>query len=224
MDEALTALGDPNVAFILFAVGLLALLAEVHAQTIVLGVAGAVALLLAIVGFSRLPVDLAGVALIVVAIVLFVLELNLTSHGLLGLAGIVCFALGASMLYRSGGEAGTGVAVSPAVIVVMVTVAVLVVAGVSWVAVRSRRTPPIDMRVVGEDGRILPVGARGRARTALAPAGVVDAGEESWSARSADGRPIEEGAEVHVTGADGLTLLVERTGSMDRRSGPTDPD
>ena len=139
MDDALAVLGDPNVAFILFAAGLLALLAEVHAPTILGGVAGVAALILALVGFSRLPVDVAGIALIVGAVILFVLELNLASHGLLGLAGVVAFTVGASMLYHAD-AAGAPVSVSPAVIGVMVAVRPMLVVSVPANSERVRLT------------------------------------------------------------------------------------
>jgi membrane-bound serine protease (ClpP class) len=210
VDDLLTPLADPNLAYILFAVGLLAVLVEMHSPNLVTGIAGAVAIVLAILGFSRLPIDIAGVLLIVAAVVLFVLELNVASHGLLGLAGVALLALGGLMLVHGStatGEPVAGVAIP--VIVAMSVIGAVVVAGLSWLAVRSRTEPVIDLHVAGDGGRILATGTRGRARTVLAPEGVIAAGEERWTARSADGSTVSAGTNVRVVGAEGLTILVE---------------
>ena len=68
------------------------------------GILGALAIILAFIGFGSLPLNVAGLLLIVLAMVLIGLELTVTSHGLLGLGGIVCFALGASALFTQPGD------------------------------------------------------------------------------------------------------------------------
>ena len=99
--QFLHLLSDPNIAFILFTIGFYGLLFELQNPNFVTGILGALAIILAFIGFGSLPLNVAGLLLIVLAIVLFVLELTVTSHGLLGLGGIVCFALGASALYTA---------------------------------------------------------------------------------------------------------------------------
>src|SRR6476661_1120769 len=96
-------LSDPNVAFILFTIGFYGLLFEVQSPNFVTGILGAIAIVLAFIGFGSLPLNVAGLVLIVLAIVMFVLEHTVVSHGLLTVGGIVCFALGASALYTQSG-------------------------------------------------------------------------------------------------------------------------
>ena len=92
---------DPNIAFILALVGLLGLYVEItHTGLILPGVVGAISLVLALFAFNVLPVNWAGVALILLAITLFVLEATVTSHGILALGGIVAMIAGGLMLVQ----------------------------------------------------------------------------------------------------------------------------
>jgi membrane-bound serine protease (ClpP class) len=88
-------LSDPNIAFVLFTIGLYGLIFELQNPNFVTGILGALALILAFIGFGSLPLNLAGLLLIAFGIVLFALETQIVSHGLLALGGIICFALGA---------------------------------------------------------------------------------------------------------------------------------
>ncbi|MET0773848.1 MAG: nodulation protein NfeD, partial [Candidatus Limnocylindrales bacterium] len=97
-------LADPNIAFILFTVGFYGLVFELQNPNFVTGILGAFAIILAFIGFGSLPLNIAGLLLIGLAIVLFVLELTVTSHGLLAIGGLVAFALGASALYTETGD------------------------------------------------------------------------------------------------------------------------
>ena len=96
-------LSDPNIAFILFTLGFYGLLFELQNPNFVTGILGAFAIILAFIGFGSLPLNIAGLLLIGLAIVLFVLELTVTSHGLLAIGGLVAFVLGASALYTEPG-------------------------------------------------------------------------------------------------------------------------
>ena len=97
-------LSDPNIAFVLFTIGLYGLIFELQNPNFVTGILGALAIILAFIGFGSLPLNLAGLMLIVLGVVLFVLEATVTSHGLLAIGGIICFALGASALYTDAGR------------------------------------------------------------------------------------------------------------------------
>ena len=92
-------LSDPNIAFILMTLGFYGLLFELQSPNFVTGILGAIALILAFVGFGSLPLNVAGVLLIGLAVVLFLLEFTVTSHGLLAVGGMICFVLGAFALY-----------------------------------------------------------------------------------------------------------------------------
>ena len=96
-------LSDPNVAFILLTLGFYGLLFELQSPNFVTGILGAIALILAFIGFGSLPLNVAGLLLIGLAVVLFLLEFTVTSHGLLAVGGLICFVLGAFTLYTAPG-------------------------------------------------------------------------------------------------------------------------
>ncbi len=97
-------LSDPNIAFILLTLGFYGLLFELQSPNFVTGILGAIALILAFIGFGSLPLNVAGLILIGLAVLLFVLETTVTSHGLLIVGGLVCFVLGAFTLYTAPGS------------------------------------------------------------------------------------------------------------------------
>jgi len=205
----LHVLADPNIAFILFTLGFYGLLFELGHPNFVTGILGAFALILAFIGFGSLPLNIAGLILIGLAVVLFVLELTVTSHGLLTVGGLAAFVLGASALYTTpGNPTGPDVSVAWPVIALMTLATAGVVALIVTVVLRARRLPPISRGVTGK-GTLTPPGTEGEVRRALLPIGSVYAAGEEWSARSASGVPIERGMPVRVVSQDGLTLVVE---------------
>jgi len=137
--------------------------------------------------------------------VLFGLEVTVTSHGLLGFGGVVCFAFGASALFTGPIDPFEPVArvAFPVIFVSTATLGVILVLMV-FGAIRSRGI-----------GLALPMGAHvalgtpGEVRSPLSPIGSVLAGGEEWSARTADGRSLDRGTPVRVVKVEGLTLTVE---------------
>jgi membrane-bound serine protease (ClpP class) len=207
--QFLHLLADPNIAFILFTIGTYGLLYEVISPNFTTGILGALSILLAFIGFGSLPLDIGGLLLIALAIVLFVLELTVTSHGLLTIAGLVTFALGAAALYTEPGTpTAPNVEVALPVLGAMVALTAGFMAIVLWFAVRTHRVPPMPIGATA-GGPTLPLGTAGSVRRPLAPLGSVFAAGEEWTARTADDRPIERGTPVRVVGQEGLTLLVE---------------
>ncbi|HEY6013465.1 MAG TPA: NfeD family protein, partial [Candidatus Limnocylindrales bacterium] len=201
-------LSDPTIAFLLFSAGSAGIIAELWSPNFVTGILGALALILAFIGLGALPLNVGGLLLILLAMVLFGLEVTVTSHGLLGVGGLVCFALGASALFTEPGDPFEPVVrVAPIVIVVTTATAAAFLALVVWAAVRSR-TMLSPSGVVGS-AATLPPGSMGIVRRPLEPLGSIHAAGEEWSARSVDGRPLDRGAQVRVVSTDGLTLLVE---------------
>ncbi len=97
-------LSDPTIAFLLLSVGSAGLIAELWSPNFVTGILGGLAVILAFIGLGTLPLNVGGLLLIILAMVLFGLEVTVTSHGLLGFGGLVCFALGASALYHGAGR------------------------------------------------------------------------------------------------------------------------
>ena len=198
-------LSDPNIAALLFSVGSLGLIYELMSPNFVTGILGGMAVILAFVGSDSLPLNVAGILLIGLAMVLFVLEWNVVSHGLLTIGGLVCFALGLSALYTAPGDPFqplVGVAL-PLIAVMTGTFAVLM-GLITVAAVRTRQ-----MAMPGLVGIDVSSGMHGVVKRPLEPMGSVQVGGEEWTARSADDRPIERGTPVKVVAVDGLTVLVE---------------
>ena len=198
-------LSDPTIALLLFSTGSAGLLAELYSPNFVTGILGALMVLLALIGLGTLPLNVGGLLLIVFGMVLFGLELTVTSHGLLGVGGLVCFALGASALFSGPVDPFEPVVrVAPTVIVVVTATLGAIMALIVVGAVRSRR---IGLAApLGGQGII---GTTGEVRSPLTPIGSVVAGGEEWSARTADGRSLDRGAAVRIVKVDGLTLTVE---------------
>jgi membrane-bound serine protease (ClpP class) len=206
-------LSDPNIAFILFTVGFYGLLFELQSPNFVTGILGALAIILAFIGFGSLPLNLAGLILIGLAVILFVLEFTVASHGLLTVGGLLCFALGAFALYTEpGNPTAPDVQVALPLILVMTATTATFMGIAVIMLLRARR----EARFAGYGAggtSIVPAGTEGEVKSPLAPMGSVYAVGEEWTARTADGRSLERGAKVAVIGQDGLTLIVEPAGS-----------
>ena len=206
LQALLHLLSDANVAFVLFTIGFYGLIFEVQNPNFATGIIGAIAILLAFIGFGSLPLNVAGLLLVALGLVLVVLETQITSHGLLSVGAVICVALGAAALYTEpGSPTAPDVSVALPVILVVVGMTAAFAVLITTVAFRARhaRLSPIlvgSLRVVGEGGKV--------ARP-IDPVGSVLAVGEEWSARSVDGHPIARGVPVRVIRQDGLTLYVE---------------
>jgi len=198
IESILVWVANPNIAFLLGAVGVLCLYLEfTHPGMVAPGVIGAIALVLALYAFNFLPINYAGVLLIMTALALFALEAKLTSHGVLAAGGIVAMVLGAMILIKSPWPEARirfPTALSVALPLGIITVILLQFA----LAAKRRKA------VTGEAGMI---GLIGVAQTDLDPAGEIKVHGELWRARTT-GR-IPQGARVRVREIEGLTLVVE---------------
>jgi membrane-bound serine protease (ClpP class) len=202
-------LSDPNIAFILFTLGFYGIFFELQNPNYVTGILGAFALILAFIGFGSLPLNIAGLLLIGLAVILFVLEFTVTSGGLLTIGGLVAFALGASALYTEPGDpTAPDVSVAPEIIVLMTAVTGVIVLAMMFVVMRQRRKPQTVVGVSHITQPLVPLGTPGEVRRPLDPTGTIYAAGEEWTARSVTGT-LERGATVHVTGNDGMVLRVE---------------
>ena len=204
-------LSDPNIAFILLTLGFYGLLFELQSPNFVTGILGAIALILAFVGFGNLPLNVAGVLLIGLAVILFLLEFTVTSHGLLAVGGLICFVLGASALYTAPGTpTAPNVSVATPLIVFMAAITAGYVTLVLVTVVRARQRSRAYASAYGAGGTSqVPTGSDGVVKASLAPLGVVYAVGEEWTARSENGAEILPGEVVRVVGQEGLTLIVE---------------
>jgi membrane-bound serine protease (ClpP class) len=199
-------LSDPNIAFILFTVGFYGLIFELQNPNFVTGILGGIAIILAFIGFGSLPLNVGGLLLIGLAVILFILELNIVSHGLLTVGGLVCFALGAAALYTEPGTpTAPDVSVALPVIATMTLMTALLMGLIVFAAIRTRRLTTAE----GLIGAGLSASAIGEVRRPLTPIGSVYAGGEEWTARAADERPLARGTSVRIVRQEGLTLVVE---------------
>jgi membrane-bound serine protease (ClpP class) len=198
--ELLKALSDPNIAYLLMTLGTIGLLAELYNPGAILpGIVGAISLILGFYSLQSLPINYAGVLLLLLGIVLFVLEATVTSYGLLAIGGILSMLLGSLMLIKTDAPF---LQISWAVIVPVIGFAALVTFAMVGMGMRAMRRRP----VTGSEGMI---GLVGMAKTALAPKGQVAVRGELWEAMSDE--PVEAGVMVEVTAIEGLTLRVKST-------------
>jgi len=190
---------NPNLAFILALLGLIGMYVEItHTGMILPGVVGAISLVLALFAFNLLPVNWAGVALILLAITLFVLEATVTSHGILALGGIVSMIAGAVMLVQ-GPIPQLRIQLSTA-LAVTIPVAIITVFLVRLVYLSRQKKS-----IAGAEGMI---GEEGIAKSDINPDGRVLVHGEYWNASSE--KPIPAGSRVRVRKVHGLKLDVEQ--------------
>jgi membrane-bound serine protease (ClpP class) len=197
--KVLKHIADPNIAYILMMLGLAGLYFELaHPGVVLPGVVGALCLLLAFFAFQTLPVNFIGILLILLAFVFFILEVKVTSYGLLSLGGLISLLLGSMMLFRRG-ETGMGISWGVLIpTVVTVSLFFIVVAGIAF-RIHLRRSMSGAAGMVGE---------KGVAYTRLALEGQVFVHGEYWKAVSEE--PIAPGEPIEVVKVVGLKLLVRR--------------
>jgi membrane-bound serine protease (ClpP class) len=200
----LHVLSDPNIAFILFTIGFYGILSELFHPNFFSGPVGVIALVLAFIGSNSLPLNIGGLLLILLGIGLFILELHVTSYGLLTIGGVVAIVLGAFALWTGVNpqEDAINVSISPWLLALVVALSLAYVYGIVRALMAMRNRPVMARPVMGL------VGAGGVAQTLIAPRGIAFAGGEAWSARSA-GPEIAQGSPVRIVGVDGLELIVE---------------
>jgi membrane-bound serine protease (ClpP class) len=199
----LGVVADPNVAYLLFGFGCLGLLFELmHPGAVLPGVVGVICLILGFYGLSVLPVNYAGLALILLAVIFFILEIKVTSYGMLTVAGVICLVLGSLMLFKSPEPA---LRVSVELIAMLATFSLLVVGFLAFMALRAQRAP---VRT-GTEGLIHEIGT---ARSSLSPRGKVFVHGELWDAVADE--PVAAGESVEVLAVRNLTLAVRRRDSF----------
>ncbi len=196
--EMLKALSDPNIAYLLMTIGTIGLLAELYNPGAILpGIVGAISLILAFYSFQSLPVNYAGVLLILLGIVFFILEATVTSFGLLAIGGVISMILGSLMLVKA--EAPF-LQISWSVILPVVAMAAFFTLFIVGMGLRALKPRPLT----GREGM---VGLIGVAKTALAPRGQLSVHGELWEAVSE--QPLQPGDQAEVTRVEGLTLYVK---------------
>jgi len=196
-ERLLGILADPSVAYILMLLGFYGLLFELqNPGSLLPGIVGGICLILAFLAFSVLPVNYAGVALILLAVVFFLAEIKVASHGLLSAGGVLALILGSLILFDT---QATGLRLSWGVIAaaaLTTTGFFLFVVGAGLAAQRRRVATGMQGLVGRAAVAVERLDLRGRVRV----------GNELWNAVSS--APAEVGADLEITGSDGLLLHV----------------
>jgi membrane-bound serine protease (ClpP class) len=200
-EKILDLISDPNIAYILMMLGFYGILFELYSPGAILpGIVGVICLILAFYSMHTLPINYAGLALIIFAIILFLLEIKIVSHGLLAIGGVISLLLGSMMLIRASSSLEF-VRISRGIIISSTAVTALFFLFIIGLGLRAQRLKP----VTGIEGLI---GEIGESVGALEPTGRVRVHGETWNAESNTGN-IKQGEKVRVTGIKDLKLYVE---------------
>jgi len=194
----LNIITQPDIALILFSIGGLGIVLELYNPGAILpGVVGAISLILAFYAFQTLPINYAGLALILLAMLLFIAEIKIISHGLLTVGGIISFFLGGMMLVDTVDPA---LKISMSVLITVVVCFGLAVILAGWLVLKASRRQPF----VGQEGMVGKIAE-------VRPNGFVYVDGALWKAISDD--ELEVGSNVKIVSVDKLTLKVKRMDS-----------
>jgi len=197
--KVLNTIADPNIAYLLMMAGILGLYMEFsHPGVIFPGVAGAICLLLAFASLQLLPINYAGLGLIILGIGLLIGEAFAPSFGVLGVGGIISLALGSFFLFDT---EGSDLIVDRSIILTAVATLGSFVLAVSYLVFRSQKAKP----ALGMEGLI---GEIGEVRGKLIPSGKIFVHGETWRAEADN--EIDVGEKVEVVGVEGMVLKVRR--------------
>ncbi len=201
LEKILDLISDPNIAYIFMMLGMYGVLFELYSPgAIAPGVIGVICLILAFYSLHTLPLNYAGLALIVFSIILFILEIKITSGGLLGIGGVVSLVLGSIMLLKTD-SALEFIRISWSVILSTAILTALFFLFLVRSVVKGQRLKP----ATGMEGI---VGEMGHALVRIDPNGTVQVHGEIWKAESVSGN-IDAGQKIRVTGIRNLLLYVE---------------
>lgn len=201
LEELFMLITDPNVVFILMSIGVTALIVEIRTPGgWAAGVVGVASLGFALYGLGVMPVNWLGIAFIVMAFVLFILEIKAPVHGALATAGVVSLAAGAIILFNQPGVEPFGTLSIPLVIGQSLFIGAIFVFLLTM-ALRAQRRHP----TTGYEGL---VGQVGRVTETLEPVGMVQVFGERWKAEAIDRSTVAAGQEVEVVSARQMRLLV----------------
>ncbi|MBU2446297.1 MAG: nodulation protein NfeD [Bacteroidetes bacterium] len=200
--KLLNTLSDPNIAYILFMLGLYGLLFELYNPgSIFPGVVGGICIILAFYSFHTLPINYAGLALIIFAIILFILEIKVVSHGILTIGGTISLILGSIMLIDSDSTLEF-VKISWQIIALFVVLTVVFFVFAIGLGIKAQRKKV----TTGIEGLLL---EEGFVVSDLKPIGTIQIHGEIWNAESVEGK-ISKGHRVKVLEVNNLTLKVRK--------------
>ncbi len=197
----LSYISDPNVAYILLMIGIYGILFEIYSPgTIFPGVIGGISLILALYSFQTLPISYAGLFLILLGVIFFILELKIVSHGALGIAGIISLVIGSIMLIDLPSSI---LSISYTTIIIVAVLTGIFFFGVLSYAIKAQ----LSRITTGREGLI---GEEGIAQTDVFHNGKVFIHGEIWNGKSDE--QIPKGEKVIVTAVDGLIITVKKKG------------
>ena len=199
--KILDVISNPNIAYLLMILGFYGLFFEIRSPGAIFpGVLGVVFLILAFFAFQVLPINYAGLALILVAIILFILEVSITSYGLLTIGGLISMILGSMMLFNVSEAPKELFSVSLAVIIpIVIFTALFIIVATSFVVKAHKNKPTTGMEGI--------VGEIGRAVTEIGNSGTVEVHGEIWKARAPE--PISKDTQIIIKSVDHMILTVE---------------
>ena len=205
-EKILDIISDPNIAYILFLLGMYGLIFELYNPGSILpGIVGVIALILALYSMHTLPINYAGLALIIFAVILFLLEIKIVSHGLLAIGGVISLFLGSMMLIKSNSSLEM-VKISWGVMIGATIVSALFFLFVVGFGIRAQRRKVVT-------GIEALVGDTGEAMEPLSPTGTIKVQGEIWNAESLSGT-VDKGEKVRIKEMKNLKLFVERINNI----------
>ena len=196
--KLLNIITQPDIAFILFSIGGLGIVLELYNPGSILpGVVGAICLLLSLYAFQTLPINYTGLALILLAIVLFIAEIKIISHGLLTIGGLISFFLGGLMLVDT---VDPSLRISKSVLITVVACIGVAVLLAGWLVIKASRTRPF----IGQEGLVGKIAE-------VRPNGFVYVDGALW--RAVSDEELSVGSKVEIVSIDKLTLKVKKKNS-----------
>lgn len=201
VEKFLDIISDPNIAYILLLLGMYGVMFELYNPGAILpGIVGVISLILAFYSMHSLPINYAGLALIIFGVILFLLEIKIVSHGLLAIGGVISLLLGSMMLIRSGSSLEM-VKISRTVIFTATAVSALFFLFIIGFGIKAQRLKVVTgvEALIGDTGEVMDL---------LDPAGTVKVQGEIWNAESLSGM-IGKGEKVRIKEMKNLKLYVE---------------
>jgi membrane-bound serine protease (ClpP class) len=201
-EKLLSMLSDPNIAYILLMLGFYGLLFELYSPGLIFpGIIGVISLVLAFYSMQSMPINFAGLALIIFAIILFILELKIVSHGLLTIGGVVSLILGSLMLIKTD-SAFDVLTISWGVILVVALLTILFFLFAIGAGLKAQKRKP----TTGVEGLI---NETAEVITDLNPNGLIKIHGEIWNAESSEGT-VQKGTKVIIVSVSDLKLMVKK--------------
>jgi len=201
LEKFLNTISDPNIAYLLMMLGFYGLLFEMYSPGAIFpGVLGGISLILAFYALHTMPLNYAGLALIIFGIVLLLLEIKVTSYGMLAIGGVICIFLGSIFLLDQDSTFEM-LRISMNIIIAVTIVSAAFFLFIGWMGLRAQKTKS----VTGSEGLI---GITGIALSNLNPTGLVLVHGETWNAESLS-ESIEKNKKIVVKNISGLKLFVE---------------